>query len=115
VSSTVNPAGWVVSAQATAAAATATQPAPLQPYVSARKNIVFGVDASFSPAPGSPVLLQIKDDSTVIWQGYVPTTGNLVRQFTRGLNITPGNAASAVLASGGASVTGSVNLDGVAI
>ena len=104
----LNPAGWVASSQATNAAATASQAAP-----AAKKLVIFGVDASFSTPPAAPVLLQIKDGGTVIWQAFA--TQSLSRQFKRGIACTAGNGASAVLAAGGSGVTGSVNLDGVII
>ncbi len=110
--SAINPIGWVQTAAQTNAVATATQPAPATPVVamSPKKNVVFGVDASFSSAPASPVLLQIKDGSTVIWQDYITST--FTRQFIRGINVTPGNAVSAVLAAAGSTIIGTVNIDG---
>lgn len=106
----INPAGWIVPASANNATATATKAVPAA--AGGKKNVVFGVDASFSAAPTAPVLLQIKDGATVIWEGYV--SAPVSRQFKRGLAITPGNACSAVLAASGTGGTiGKVNLDGV--
>jgi len=106
----INPAGWVVTATATAAVATATQAAPSGGN---KTHILYGVDWGFSATPAAPVLLQIKDGSTVIWSTYVLAGDR--RVFERGIAVTLGNAVSAVLASGGGSVVGYVNIDGVTI
>ncbi len=114
MAATIAPAGWVASATATAATATATQAAPTAPAGGSPKVLViFGVDASFSATPAAPVLLQVRDGASVIWSDYIGQ--NYQRQFQRGIRVTAGNAASAVLASGGASVIGWVNLDGATI
>mgnify|MGYP001547679759 CR=1 FL=1 len=108
--SAINPAGWTATGTATAAAATATKAAPTGGNVT---HIIYGVDWGFSIAPSAPVLLQIKDGSTVIWSTYVLAGDK--RVWGRGLKITSGNAVSAVLASGGAGSVGLVNIDGVTV
>lgn len=101
-------AGWTVTASASSAVATATKAAQ-----GSKQHIIYGIDASFSAAPGAPVLMQILDlsvsPSVVVWEGY--TAGLVPVQFKQGLAITPGAAVAAVLASGGS--IGKVNLHGV--
>src|SRR6185437_3375409 len=106
----INPVGWTATGTATAATATATQAAPSGGN---KTHILYGVDWGFSATPAAPVLLQIKDGSTVIWSTYVLAGDR--RVFERGIAVALGNAVSAVLASGGGSVVGYVNIDGVTI
>lgn len=106
----INPVGWTATATATAATATATKAAPSGGNTT---HVIQGVDWGFSATPAAPVLLQIKDGSTVIWSTYVLAADK--KSWVRGLKITSGNAVSAVLASGGAAVVGIVNIDGVTI
>lgn len=96
--------GWVEAANATNDVATATHAAHAQ-----RQHIVDAVDASFSDSTKSAVL-QIKDGTTVIWQGKVH--GSFSQQFPSGISITPAAACSAVLAAGGSAIVGYVNLHG---
>lgn len=71
---------------------------------------VTGLDASYSV--GSVVgLLQIKDDTTVIWEQYVIGSANI--DFSHPLIGTQGKSVSVVLAaSGTAGQIGKVNLRG---
>jgi hypothetical protein len=99
--------GWIKSATADNAAATATKAA-----VSNKQHIIYGIDASFSA--GSLVkLVTLKDGSTVIWSGY--TQGSTLSvEFPHGIAITAGTDAVAVLAASGTGGTiGYVNLHGV--
>lgn len=104
----INPAGWNESDSKDNTIATATRAA-----VASKSHIVFAVSASFS-ATTSAVLLQIKDDTTVIWEDYVYDSQPFL--FPRGLKIAEGNACSAVLAASGTpAVLGKVNLHGASI
>jgi hypothetical protein len=94
--------GWVENASGAAAVATATKTAD-----AGKQHIVDSVDASAAGA-AEILLLQIKDDTTVIWEGHVHQSREV--SFPKGLSITKGNACSAVLAAG-AGVT-KVNLHG---
>lgn len=86
------------------AAATATHAAE-----TGKRHVITAVSASFSAS--STKLLQIKDDTTVIWEAYVENHEHLT--FPTGLLATAGNAVSAVLAaSGGAGTIGKVNIAG---
>lgn len=96
-------AGWVEAATASTGVATATRTAE-----TGKQHIVFSVDASATPA-AQVLLLQIKDGTTVVWEGYVLNQRDV--NFPRGLSITRGNACSAVFAAG-SSVT-KVNLHGI--
>jgi|SRR3990172_7863931 len=74
---------------------------------------ITGVDASFSTSTTSG-LLQLKDDTTVIWEGYVH--GGLNISFSSSIIGTPNKAFSAVLAaSGTGGVIGKVNVRGYLI
>ena len=95
--------GWSETASDTNAETTATKAANPN-----RQHIIYAVSASFSTTVTA--LLQIKDGSTVIWQDYV--YDKVLLEFPRGLSITRGNAASAVLAASGGPVQ-KVNLHGV--
>lgn len=99
-------AGWTVEGQASGAAATATKAANAN-----RQFVLFSVSASCATTPAAPILLQIKDGTTVIWEAYL-TAGQSWTFGQPGIAITPGAAASAVLASCGGSVAGKVNLGG---
>jgi len=96
-------AGWNVAATATAGIATALKAAAAN-----KEHIIQSVDASAVGA-AEILLLQIKDDTTIIWEGHVHQSRGVV--FPKGLSITRGGACSAVLAAG-AGVT-KVNLHGI--
>lgn len=99
-------ASWMAKDSQTNATATATQAA-----VAGSTHYVCGVSASFSAAVAGPILLQIKDGTTVVWENYVTTT-NAPFIFAHPLPMTAGNAANAVLAAGGAAIVGKVNMSG---
>lgn len=99
---------WNQNASATHAAATATQAAVTNTQFSLTK-----VSASFGTAPAGPILLQILDGATVIWQRQVPTTGIDLDFCDCPLRATAGNLMQAVLADGGAGVVGVVNIAGL--
>lgn len=85
-------------ATATAAAGTATQ-----------RYYITGMDASFSAS--ATKLLQLKDGTTVIWEGYF--TNQMRHNFIHPIKGTLGASFSAVLeASGTAGVIGKVALRG---
>lgn len=74
---------------------------------------ITGIDASYSVSATSG-LLQLKDDTTVIWEGYVH--GSLNISFSSSLIGTANKSFSAVLAaSGTAGQIGKVNLIGYLI
>lgn len=100
-------AGWVAVDSKDNAAATAAKAAPTD---TRKQHVVYEVDASYSAT--KTLLLQIKDGTTVIWEGYVYDQRHV--SFPRGIAITIGAACSAVLAaSGTGGVIGKVNLHGV--
>ena len=90
-------AGWVATDSKDNATATATKAAE-----TGRHHMVYSVDASFSAT--AIQLLQIKDGTTVIWEGHVHDSREV--QFPAGISISLGAAASAVLAASG---TGGTN------
>lgn len=97
-------AGWIETDSQDNAAATAAHAA-----ATGKQHIIYGVSASFSAT--ATKLLQIKDGSTVVWEGYVYDKTDLT--FPQGIAATQGNAVSAVLAASGAGGTiGKVNLHG---
>ena len=96
-------AAWIEADSQTNAVATATKAA-----ASSRQHIVYGVSASFSAT--ATALLQIKDGTTVVWEGYVYDKESV--DFPRGIAMTRGGATSAVLAAGGGGIVGKVNLHG---
>lgn len=102
----LNPAGWVEKDSQTNALATATRAAE-----SNKSHLVFAVSASFSATASA--LLQIKDDTTVIWEGYVYDKEHVT--FPRGLKIEEGSACSAELSAGGAAIVGKVNIHGASL
>lgn len=74
---------------------------------------ITGVDASFSTSSTSG-LLQLKDDTTVIWEHYFSGSSSI--SFPSPIVGTAGKSFSAVLsASGTAGVIGKVNLRGYLI
>jgi hypothetical protein len=78
-----------------------------------QRYFITGVDASFTSLDTGK-LLQLKDGTTVIWEGYVHTT--LYLNFPSPLQGSLGTAFSAVLAaSGTAANLGKVNLRGYLI
>jgi hypothetical protein len=96
--------GWVVTASADNAAATATRAAE-----AGKTHHITAVFASFSGA--ATQLLQIKDGAAVIAEQYVYSSA--VITLPKPIEVTEGNAVSAVLAaSGGLGVLGKVNLSG---
>lgn len=94
--------GWVAAATASAGIATATKAAE-----TGKQHVVYSADASAVGA-AEILLLQIKDGTTVVWEGHVHQSRETL--FPKGLSITRGSACSAVLAAG-AGVT-KVNLHG---
>jgi len=96
-------AGWAEVDSKSNAVATATKAA-----ITNKQHIVYSVDASFSAT--ATILLQIKDGTTVVWEGYVYDSREVT--FPSGLAITKGAACSAVLAAGGVGITGKVTLHG---
>ncbi len=75
-----------------------------------QKYYITGVDASFTTLD-TVKLLQLKDGSTVIWEGYVHTSLNL--NFASPIVGSANTSFSAVLAaSGTAANLGKVNLRG---
>lgn len=97
--------GWGVTASASNATATATKAA-----VTGQQFIITGVSGSCSAAPAAPVLLQLKDGTTVVWEGYISAPSG--QTFPQGVAMTRGNAASAVLATCGSGNLGKANLQG---
>jgi len=95
---------WAVTASQDNAEATASKAG-----VTGQTHYITHVAASFSAA--ATKLLQVKDGSTVLWEGYVVNAQ--VIPFDRPLKVTRGAAASAVLAaSGTGGVLGKVNIAG---
>jgi len=98
-------AGWIETDSKDNAEATASHAA-----ATGRQYVIYSVDASFSAA--ATKLLQVKDGTTVIWEGYVVNSRDI--SFSEGIAATPGNAVSAVLAaSGTGGLIGKVNIHGV--
>jgi hypothetical protein len=88
------------------AVATATHAA-----VTGKQYRATHVQASFSAAPSSPVLLQIKDGTTVVWEGYVALAEGI--DVSLAIPGTLGNLMSATLAaSGTGGRVGKVNIQG---
>lgn len=74
-----------------------------------QRYYITGVDASFSGT--ATKLLQLKDGSTVVWEGYVVNSANI--NFDSPIEGSLGNSFSAELAaSGTAGTIGKVNLRG---
>ena len=97
--------GWVENDGQTNAIATATHAAKVR-----ENHVVMSVSASFSAS--ATKLLQIKDGSTVVWEGYVYNSEHV--PFPNGIEISQGSACSAVLAaSGTGGVIGKINLTGI--
>lgn len=100
------PAG-MDTATASNAAATATRAA-----VAGKSHFVTRITAGFSgTAPGTQILCQLKDGTTVIGNYACPATGVLDIRFERPVQITAGNACSLVLAAGGSGAVGNVTLN----
>lgn len=97
--------GKVYNGTATHAAATATVTPPTNQHV-----IVYSVTASCASTPASPVLVQLKDGTTVIASWYV--TAKDTTSFPGGASLPAGDTANAVLADCGSAVVGSINLNG---
>ncbi len=88
------------------AIATATHAA-----VTGKQYRVTHIQASFSADPTNPVLLQIKDGVTVVWEGYVALAEGI--DVALAIPGTPDNLMSATLAASGTGGTiGKVNLQG---
>lgn len=96
--------GWVESDSQDNAEATAEKAA-----ATGKKHFVSSISASFSAS--ATKLLQIKDDTTVIWESYVVNSGQFT--FPSPIEITSGKKVSAVLAASGVGGTvGKVNITG---
>lgn len=106
----INPAGWNEYDSATNATATATRAA-----AAGKNHVIYSASGSFSGSIATPVLMQIKDGSTVIWEDYIYDAKVMMPIFPRGLRITEGAACSAVLAAGGIGIVGKVNLHGATV
>lgn len=100
--------GWVAHGENTGAVTNAGKVAK-----AGYQHVIYGIDASFSATPGSPVLLTIYDTDVspnpVLWSGYV--LAEFVRTFPAGLCVTPGHGFLAQLAASG-SLVGKLNIDG---
>lgn len=97
---------WSEKASADDAAATATHAA-----VVGKQYRITHIQASFSTNPVAPALLQIKDGTTVIWEGYVALSEGIAVQVA--LNGSPGALMSAALAAHGTGgQLGKVNIQG---
>jgi len=96
-------AGWVVTDSGSAGIATA-----LKAAATGKEHVIQSVDASAVGA-AEILLLQILDGVTVVWEGHVHQSREVV--FPKGISITRGGACSAVFAAG-AGVT-KVNLHGI--
>jgi len=97
-------AGWVETASADDAEATATRAAD-----SDKQHVIYGIDASFTSTVAK--LLELKDGTTVIWSGIVYDSREIT--FPVGIPLTKGNAANVVLAASGAGANiGYVNMHG---
>jgi hypothetical protein len=100
--------GWIEKASADNATATATHAAPTD---DSKQHVITSVSASFATTRAK--LLQLKDGTTVIWEGYVYDKDHIT--FPEGgVGITVGAACSAVLAASGSGL-GKVNLTGITI
>lgn len=93
-----------VVASATHGAATATAAHVFNNTV----VIVTGASFSCATTPGSPILAQIKEGTTVVWQQHI--TGGQSFQFGNGIAGAPGDDMSGVLPDCGVGVLGSVTL-----
>jgi hypothetical protein len=98
------PSKVLAKASQTAALATATAPAGS----SHQRYTITGVDASYSAAQVG--LLQLKDDTTVIWEGYVHNAESIT--FDSPIEGSAEKAFTAELGAGAAGVVGKVNLRG---
>lgn len=97
--------GWVESDSQDNALATATKAAE-----TSKTHVITGVYASYSAAVTG--LLQIKDDTTVIFEQYVVNATEIPLNITA----TQGNAVSAELAASGTlGQIGKVNLTGYTV
>jgi len=74
--------------------------------VSGKQYAITSVSASFSAT--AEAVLQIKNGSTVVWEDYIYDKIQL--NFPDGIAASRGNAVSAVLAAGGATIVGRVNI-----
>ena len=96
--------GWVEKATQDNAEATATKAADTN-----RQHVIFSVDASFSATKTK--LLQVKDGSTIKWEGYVYDSREV--KFPKAIAMSKNSAVTAVLAASGTGGTiGKVNLHG---
>jgi hypothetical protein len=101
-------AAWTASDSQDNATATATKAAP----AATASHYITGAMASYSAT--KTLLLQIKDDTTVIAEYYIYNASHL--NFAKPLKITAGKACSAVLtASGTGGTLGKVTLTGYTI
>jgi hypothetical protein len=99
--------GWLVTATATNALATATKSAP----AAGKAHYLTGVYAFYGAATGAG-LLQVKDGSTVILEAFVKDTVPVIIHLAKPYKVTDATAVSAELAAGGASAVGKVNISG---
>lgn len=106
---TVRPEGWIETANASNATATASRAADAN---STSRHYVTGVSGSFSAAAAG-ILLVLKEGSTEIGRWYVHNALHVV--FDTPVAIAPNTACSAELSAGGSGVTGAVDLTGYTI
>lgn len=95
---------WVESAQATAAAATATRAAP----AGGLSHFISSISGSYGTAQIG--LLTLKQGATTIGRWEVHNSFGI--SFPSPIKIAPGTAVSAELAAGAATVVGVVTLTG---
>lgn len=98
-------ASWIVAANATNAAATATRAAP----TGGISHYVTGIAASFS-ASATGVMLVLNQGATEIGRWYVHDVFALV--FPSPIKVDPARAVSLVLSAGGSGVVGAVTMNG---
>lgn len=106
---TVKPEGWIVTANATNATATASRAADAN---TTSRHYVASVSGSFSAA-ASGILMVLKQGSTEIGRWYVHNALHVV--FESPVAIAPNTACSVELSAGGAAVVGAVDLCGYTI
>lgn len=98
---------WRESAEATAAAATATHAAE-----SGKAHYVTHVSASHDGGAGTGVRADLKDGATTIMSWSIENMPLVVNFGSEPIQITEGNAVTMELASGGGGVLGIVNIAG---
>lgn len=104
--------GWGLSTSG-AGALSLTKPA-----TAGKQYVIFSLSMQRSGLSSTVPLLELRDGSTVVWQGCTPvnTNGTWVEvTFSRGIAIKPGNAVTLImLASAGAGVL-TLNMHGVTL